>query len=60
MDFYTVKEIADIWGIQPRMVMIYCATNRIPGAEKRSGVWHIPLTATKPIDGRSREAKAKK
>lgn len=60
MDYYTVKEMADIWGIKPRMVMTYCASSRIPGAEKKSGIWLIPKNTQKPLDGRSREARSKK
>lgn len=60
MDFYTVKEMSEIWGIKPRMVMTYCSAGRVSGAVKKSGVWLIPKTATKPLDGRTREAREKK
>ena len=35
-----------------RRVNYYCAGGRIPGAVKMAGVWLLPKTAEKPIDGR--------
>ena len=52
MDYMTLKEAAEKWGVTPRRVNYYCAAGRIPGAVKMAGVWLIPKTAEKPIDGR--------
>ena len=54
MDYMTLKETAEKWGVTPRRVNYYCAGGRIPGALKMAGVWLIPKTAKKPIDGRTR------
>lgn len=50
----TLKEAAEKWGVTSRRVNYYCAGGRIPGAVKMAGVWLIPKTAEKPIDGRTK------
>ena len=42
MDYMTLKEAAEKWGVTPRRVNYYCAAGRIPGAVKMAGVWLIP------------------
>ncbi len=54
MDYMTLKEAAEKWGVTPRRVNYYCAGGRIPGAVKMAGVWLIPKNAEKPIDGRTK------
>ena len=34
MEYYTVKEMSELWGVSSRMVTIYCKEGRIKGAEK--------------------------
>mgnify|MGYP000494273822 CR=1 FL=1 len=36
------------------------ANGRVPGAVKMAGVWLIPKTAEKPIDGRTKLGKEQK
>ena len=55
MDYMTLKEAAEKWGVTPRRVNYYCAGGRISGAVKMAGVWLIPKTAEKPIDGRTKQ-----
>ena len=55
MDYMTVKEASEKWGVTPRRVNYYCASDRIPGTMKMAGVWLLPKTAEKPIDGRRRK-----
>jgi hypothetical protein len=57
MDYMTLKEVAEKWGVTPRRVNYYCAGEHIPGAVKMAGVWLIPKTAEKPIDGRTKQGK---
>ena len=52
MDYMTLKEAAEKWGVTPRRVNYYCAGGRIPSAVKMAGVWLIPKTAEKPMDAR--------
>ena len=55
MEYMTLKEAAEKWGVTPRRVNYYCAGERISGAVKMAGIWLIPKTAEKPIDGRTKE-----
>ena len=57
MDYMTLKEAAEKWGVTPRRVNYYCAAGRIPGAVKLAGVVLIPKNAEKPIDGRTKQGK---
>ena len=59
MDYMTLKEAAEKWSVSPRRVNYYCA-GRIPSAVKMAGVWLIPKTAEKPIDGRTKQGKEQK
>ena len=55
MDYMTLKEAAEKWGVTPRRVNYYCASDRIPGAVKMAGVWLLPKTVEKQVDGRRRK-----
>jgi len=55
MDYMTLKEAAEKWGVTPRRVNYYCAAGRIPGAVKMAGVWLIPKNAENPTDRRRKE-----
>ena len=52
MDYMTLKEASEKWGISERRVQKLCEGERIPGAVKFSRVWLIPKDAETPIDGR--------
>ena len=52
MDYMTLKEASEKWGVSSRQVNYYCVEGRIPGAVKMAGVWLIPKEAEKPIDER--------
>lgn len=58
MEWMTVKEAAKLWGISTRRAAIFCATNRVVGAQKLGSFWVVPKGAPKPIDGRTKVAKA--
>ena len=57
MDYMTLKEAAEKWGVTPRRVNYYCAAGLIPGAVKMAGVWLIPKDAEKPVDRRLKKSK---
>ena len=57
MDYMTLKEASEIWGVSSRQINYYCTDGRIPGAVKMAGVWLIPKTAEKPIDGRTKQGR---
>ena len=56
MDYMTLKEASEIWGVSVRQINYYCVGGRIPGAVKMAGVWLIPQNAEKPVDGRTKIA----
>ena len=57
MDYMTLKEAAEKWGVTPRRVNYYCAGERIPGAVKMATIWLIPKDAEKPVDMRTKQGK---
>ena len=59
MDYITLKEAAEKWGVTPRRVNYYCAGGSIPGV-KMATVWLIPKDAKKPIDGSTKQGRALK
>jgi len=48
MQYLSVAEIADKWGISERSVRNYCAQGRITGAKLIGKIWSIPENAQKP------------
>ena len=52
MDYMTLKEASEKWGVSFRQVNYYCVEGSIPGAVKMAGVWLIPKEAEKPMDKR--------
>jgi len=59
MEYFTVKEAGEKWGISARMVTYYCVDGRITGAEKKGNLWLVPNNAERPLDGRTKTAKAR-
>ena len=55
MDYITLREASEKWGVSSRQVNYYCVDGRIPGAVKMAGVWLLPKEAVKPVDGRTKE-----
>lgn len=52
MDYISIAEAAEKWGITRRRVQVLCAQGRIPGLTKFGKSWAIPKNAVKPIDKR--------
>ena len=57
MDYLTLKEASEKWGISSRQINYYCTDGRISGAVKMAGVWLIPKDADKPADRRYKKSK---
>ena len=57
MDYMTLKGAAEKWGVTPRRANYYSAGGRIPGTVKMAGVWLLPKTAEKPLDGRTKQGR---
>lgn len=49
MEYLTVKETAQKWGISGRRINTLCNEGRIAGAEKKGLMWLIPKDAEKPL-----------
>ena len=52
MDYMTLKEASEKWGVTPRQINYLCAGGRIPGAVKMATIWLIPKEAEQPMDRR--------
>lgn len=57
MDYMTLKEASEKWGVSSRQINYYSTDGRIPGAVKMAGVWLIPKEAEKPKDRRYSESR---
>ena len=58
MEYVKIQEIAKKWGISERSVQLMCAEGKIEGAKRFGRSWMIPREASRPIDGRTRAARA--
>lgn len=52
MDYISIAEAAEKWGITRRRVQVLCAQERIPGLTRFGKAWAIPKEAEKPTDAR--------
>lgn len=52
-DYWSIKEVAEKWGITRRRVNAMCMKGQIPKAVFHNGMWFIPKHTKKPIDGRT-------
>ena len=57
MDYLSLKQTAEKWGISVRRVQTLCSTERIAGAVKIGSYWAIPVDAEKPKDERVKSGK---
>ena len=53
MQYMTVKQASERWGISDRRVRLLCSEARIEGVVRKGRVYLIPADTLKPIDGRS-------
>ena len=57
MEYLSIKQTSDKWGISIRRIQVLCAKGRIPGALKIGSYWAIPADAEKPDDQRIKSGK---
>ena len=57
MDYLSIKQLSEKWGISKRRIQTLCSTGRIPGAKKVGYLWIIPDDAEKPVDARIKSGK---
>lgn len=56
--YISVNDAAEKFNLSKRRVQILCEQGRISGANMVSGVWLIPETTPKPVDGRKKRIDA--
>ena len=57
-DYMTIAEASERWGISQRQVQHLCTLGSVEGALKFGRAWMIPKNANKPVDGRTKAARA--
>lgn len=60
MEYLSITEVAEKWGISPRRLQTLCANGKIEGAARFGKAWMIPKDTRKPVDGRTRAGKDNK
>ena len=57
MDFISVTEAAEKWGISARRIQLLCTEGRINGVFRLGRAWAIPANAEKSNDARVKSGK---
>lgn len=57
MNYMTIKEAAEKWGLSVRRVQELCESKKISGATKFGRAWAIPKEAQRPADQRVKSGK---
>ena len=57
MEYFSIKQTAEKWGISVRMIQVLCTEERSPGTIKIGSYWAIPADAEKPDDQRIKSGK---
>jgi excisionase family DNA binding protein len=57
VEYITIQEAAEKWGITSRRIQVLCAQGRLEGAVKFGRQWAIPANLKKPEDARIKSGK---
>ena len=57
MEYLSIKQTSEKWGITVRRIQVLCTEGRIPGATKIGSSWAIPVDAEKPKAQRVKSGK---
>ena len=57
MEYLSIREVAEKWGISKRRIQVLCTENRIKGAVRIGYSWAIPADTEKPRDKRIKSGK---
>ncbi|MFE4714774.1 helix-turn-helix domain-containing protein [Paenibacillus sp. NPDC056722] len=57
MNYISIRQASEIWGISSRRVQVLCTEGRIPGVTRLGKSWAIPSHAKKPADARIKSGK---
>ena len=60
MEYLSISQVSEKWGVSVRRIQTLCVTGRIPGATKIGSYWAIPSDAEKPKDERIKTGRYKK
>ena len=52
MEYLSISQVSEKWGVSVRRIQTLCITGRIPGATKIGSYCAIPADAEKPKDER--------
>lgn len=52
MEYLSISQVAEKWGLSARRINVLCSEGRIPGATKIGSYWAVPADAKKPADAR--------
>lgn len=57
MEYLSISQLSEKWGISARRIQVLCSSGRIEGAIRIGYVWAIPNDAPRPKDARIRSGK---
>ena len=57
MEYQSIKQTSEQWGVSIRWIEMLCKDDRIPGAFRIGNTWVIPADAKRPKDGRVKSGK---
>lgn len=57
MDYISIQETAEKWGVSRRWVQELCSQGRIEGVGRIGNTWAIPKDAERPKDARIKSGK---
>lgn len=57
MEYLSIAQTAEKWGLSKRRVQVLCTEGRIPGVMRIGTVWAVPADAKKPKDARIKSGK---
>jgi len=60
MEFITIEQASEKWGISHRRIQVLCAEGRVEGVAKFGRAWAIPVASEKPNDARIKSGKYQK
>lgn len=57
MEYLSISQMAEKWGVSRRRIQVLCSENRIEGAVRIGFAWAIPSDVEKPADARIKSGK---
>ena len=57
MEYLSIRQVAEKWGLSARRITVLCSEGRIEGATKIGSYWAVPADAVKPKDERIKSGK---